>query len=162
MARTCGGNATKKYRLTGAEKFTLWRRATGVSQTGAAELLGTSVYEIQRIEGGDVEVPSMHPELADLDVFERRLSRGEWIFVLRRRAGVTSRDAARMAGLTPSWYGRMEAGKVEITDEALDAVRGHVQLSEAVLPGPVPDAHEVVLREAIERPRARRGPARKA
>lgn len=96
--------ARKIGELAVGERLLIWRRREGISQTGAAALLGIHRNKYGEIENGSEDWDGMIPHVGDLYSHEM-------CFLLRKRSSLTISDCAEEIGVSRYWYNLMELGK---------------------------------------------------
>ncbi len=91
--------------LTNGERLFLARRRAGQNTHARADELGVSFYRYNRWEKDEDTEGAPKPRLGPLRAHERS-------HVLRRRAGVSVQDFARVLDVSAWWLTQMEAGVV--------------------------------------------------
>ena len=94
--------------LTNGERLLMQRRREGLTLEGAAAACGVTLYRYNRWERDEEEGPR---------VAVGRLAFRVVSFILRRRAGASAADFARLLGVTAWWLRQMESG--EASDDRL-------------------------------------------
>lgn len=116
--------------LTPGERVYLERRRHGWTMAAAAEWWGVSLYRLERWEL-DAESDS-GPSVPRVSL--GRLTQGEAMHILRRRAGVSAAAMAELLGVSRWWLCRMESGTApadRLADYWRARARGPVQGSAA-------------------------------
>lgn len=92
--------------LRPCESLELARRRAGLTQQQFADLLGVSPDRVRRWENA-LSCPVPAPRMPQSVVLESH----EWVWLQRRRAGITLQELSDQMGLSVSWIARAERGE---------------------------------------------------